>query len=203
MSAPTKHVDFYLSHGSPWTFLAWDRLHEIAARHGAGLTYFPVDYGLIFPASGGLPLPKRAPARQAYRMAELKRWKAFLGVSDFNPVPRYFPVDSNPASLMAIAAREKGADIGAFCRAVLAAQWCEDRDISNRDTLKSIADDCGLDGSSLVEAADDALTARRLVADSEAAIVRGVFGAPTFVFRDELFWGQDRLDFLDRALAGD
>lgn len=199
----TKHVDFYLSLSSPWTYLGWDRVHQIVTRHGAGLTYYPVDFGIVFPATGGLALPERAPARQAYRMSELKRWKTFLGVANFNPVPKYFPVNNKPASLMAITARERGADIGEFCRAVLSAVWCEDRDIGDRQVLKSIADGCGVDGASLVEAAEEAPAAECFVSDSQRAIERGVFGAPTFVYRNELFWGQDRLDFLDRALAGD
>ena len=198
----TGQVDVYLSLSSPWTYLGWDRLHEIATRHDAKLNYYPVDFGIVFPATGGLALPKRAPARQAYRMAELKRWKAFLGDASFNPVPKYFPVDTNPASLMAVAAREQGTDISGFCRAILSAVWCKDQDISDPAVLRSIADGCGLDGTSLAEAAGRANTAQQFAADSERAIERGVFGAPTFVFRDELFWGQDRLDFLDRALAG-
>ena len=198
----TGQVDVYLSLSSPWTYLCWDRLHEIAMRHDARLNYFPVEFGLVFPATGGVALPKRAPARQAYRMAELKRWKAILGDTAFNPVPKHFPVDNTLASLMAVAAREQGADIGDLCRAVLSAVWCEDRDISDPALLRSIADGCGLDGTHLAEAAGHADTAQLFAADSEQAIERGVFGSPTFVFRDELFWGQDRLDFLDRALSG-
>ena len=196
-------VDVYLSLSSPWTYLCWDRLHAIAVRHDTHLNYFPVDFGLVFPATGGVALPKRAPARQAYRMAELKRWKAFLGDSAFNPVPKFFPVDNTPASLMAVAAREQGTDIGELCRAILSAVWCEDRDISDPAVLRSLADGCGLDGSGLAVVAGHANTAQLFAADSERAIERGVFGAPTFVFRDELFWGQDRLDFMDRALSGD
>jgi carboxymethylenebutenolidase len=197
----TKSVDFYLTLVSPWTFLGWDRLHEIARRHGATIAYFPVDFGIIFPATGGLPLPKRAPERQTYRLVELGRWKAYLGADRFNVEPRYFPADIAPASRLAIAAREQGWDVGAFCRAVLAAVWCEERNVADPATLEAIVTACGLDAAALRAAADGPEIAERYRADSEAAIGRGVFGAPTYVYKDELFWGQDRLDFLDRALA--
>ncbi len=199
----TKHVDVYFTPNSPWTFLAWERLHEMAERQGAELAYHPIDFGVVFPATGGLPLPKRSPERQAYRMMELKRWKAFLGFAAFKIEPRFFPVDADPALRLLIAARAAGADVGALSGAIMAAVWCEDRDISDPATLEAIATNLGLDAAGLDAAANSAAIGARLRAESEAAVARGVFGAPTFVFRDEIFWGQDRLDFLDRALAAD
>jgi carboxymethylenebutenolidase len=197
----TKHIDVYVTLSSPWTFLGWDRCQEIARRHGATVAYFPLDFTIVFPATGGVPLPKRAPARLAYRLAELRRWKAYLGADRFNIEPKHFPVDARQASLLAIAARERGRDIGPLCRAILSAVWCEERDIADRATLQAIAGACGLDGAALLAAADAPEIAERFKADSEAAIGRDVFGAPTYVYKDEVFWGQDRLDFLDRALA--
>ena len=176
-------------------------MHSIARRHRAAITYYPIDFGLVFPATGGLPLPKRAPARQAYRLAELRRWKAHLGADDFNVKPKYFPVDRRQSELMAIVARDRGEPLDGFCRAVLSAAWCEERDISDRETLVDIATAQGFDGAALLTASDDAAPARRYEADSKAAIDRGVFGAPFFIVGDESLWGQDRLDFLDRLLA--
>ena len=196
-----KHIDTYISLASPWTYLGWERLDTIARRHGASLAYFPIDTGVVFPATGGVPLPQRAPERRAYRLAELRRWKAYLGAEDFNIEPRHFPVPPDQAGQMAIAAREQGADIGGLCRAILRAVWCEERDIADRETLAAIATAEGFDGAALLAAADDPAMAERYLADSEAGIARGVFGAPTYVVGDQLFWGQDRLDFLDRLLA--
>ena len=196
-----KHIDTYFSLVSPWTHLGWDRLHAIARRHGAGVAYFPIDTGVVFPATGGVPLPQRAPERRANRLAELARWKAYLGAEDFNIVPKHFPVPPDQAGQMAIAAREQGADIGGLCRAILRAVWCQERDVADRDTLADIATAEGFDGAALLAAGDDPAMADRYKADSEAAIARGVFGAPTYVVGDQLFWGQDRLDFLDRLLA--
>ncbi|MFQ5955707.1 MAG: DsbA family protein, partial [Kiloniellales bacterium] len=107
----TKHVDTYFSLASPWTFLGWDRLHEIVGRRRATVAYYPIDLAVVFPATGGVPLLERAPERRAYRLAELRRWTAYLGVDDFNIEPRYFPTDPRSATLLAIAARERGDDI--------------------------------------------------------------------------------------------
>lgn len=197
----TKHIDTYLSVVSPWSFLGWDRMHEIAGRHRASVAYYPIDLAVVFPATGGLPLPKRAPERRAYRLAELRRWKAYLGADGFNVEPKHFPTDPRRATLLAIAARESGADVAGLCRAVLSAVWCEERDIADPETLIAIAAAQGLDAEALMAAAETPEIARRLDADSQAAIARGVFGVPTYVVDDAMFWGQDRLDFVDRLLA--
>ncbi|MDJ0895088.1 MAG: 2-hydroxychromene-2-carboxylate isomerase [Alphaproteobacteria bacterium] len=201
-------IDYYFTVSSPWTTLGHPRLIEIAARHGAEVRFWPVDFGLIFPASGGLPLPKRAPQRQAYRMMELKRWKAHLGAEGFNVTPKHFPVADALAARTLIAARESGAVEGQqladlayrFMRLV----WFDEQDITQPDTLRSAVSAVGCDPGLVDRAETDQVVARHK-ADSEAAVARGVFGAPTCVVQeqgqDELFWGQDRLDFLDRALA--
>ncbi len=196
-----KHIDTYISLVSPWTHLGWDRLHAIARRHRSSVAYFPIDTGVVFAATGGVPLPQRSPERRAYRLAELARWKAYLGAEDFNIEPKHFPVRPDQAGQMAIAARAGGANVGGLCRAILRAVWCEERDIADRETLAAIAAAEGFDGAALLAAGDDPAMAERYRADSEAAIARGVFGAPTYVVGDQLFWGQDRLDFLDRLLA--
>ncbi|MGH8738236.1 MAG: 2-hydroxychromene-2-carboxylate isomerase [Burkholderiales bacterium] len=195
----TKHVDYYFSPSSPWTYLGHERFADIARRHGAQVAVKPVDYGVIFPQSGGLPLGKRAPQRQAYRLTELKRWREHVGVP-LTVQPKFFPVDANPAALAIIAAASFGHEAqmrlaGAFLRAL----WAEEQNIADAATLSAAAATAGLDADRLLAAAADAKT--RFDAFTEEALARGVFGAPTYVYRDELFWGQDRLDFLERALA--
>ena len=183
-----KTVDYYMSPASPWTYLGHQRFAEIAKRHGAAISVKPVDFGVIFPQSGGLPLPKRAPQRQAYRLMELKRWKEYLGI----PLviqPKYFPVNGNPAAALICAASEEKRM--AIAGELLAALWKEDRNLADPALLKEIGAKYG------VAAGDD----ERYKAFTQEALERGVFGAPSFVYRDEIFWGQDRLDFLDRALA--
>ena len=130
-----KHVDYYVSLNSPWTYLASKRLETIAAKHGADITIWPVDFGSVFSVSGGLPLPKRAPQRQAYRLMELKRWKEHLGV----PIvihPKFFPVDAGPAAaLIAAAPAEKRM---ALAGDLLSALWKDDRNLADPALLKEI-----------------------------------------------------------------
>jgi len=183
-----KIVDYYMTPGSPWTYLGHARLAEMAKRHGARINVKPVDFGVIFPQSGGLPLPKRAPQRQAYRLMELKRWKEHLGV----PIviqPKFFPVDGAPAAALIAAAPEdkRMALAGDF----LSALWKDDRNIADAAVLDEIGRRHG------VTLGDKA----RYESFTQEAVARGVFGAPSYLYRDEIFWGQDRLDFLDRALA--
>lgn len=198
----SKIVDYYFSPVSPWAYLGHERFLAIAARAGASVRPRPVDYGRIFPVSGGLPLKQRPAQRQAYRMMELKRWRDFLGLPLILE-PKFFPVNADPACLMLTAALGRGVEptlqlAGAMMRAV----WAEERNLADPDTLLALADACGLDGPALAQAARSEATAAAYAKHTDEAIERKVFGAPTYVLDGELFWGQDRLDFLERALGG-
>jgi 2-hydroxychromene-2-carboxylate isomerase len=196
-----KLIDYYFTPVSPYTYLGHERMLEIAARHGAAIAVKPVDYGRIFSLSGGLPLKQRAPQRQSYRLIELKRWSKHLGRA-LNPHPKYFPVSPDAAAKWIIAAQARNdADALRLTGALLRAVWSEERDISDAPTLASIAAEQGLDPALLAAGAVSPDVASRYGVLTEEAIGRQIFGAPTYVYRDELFWGQDRLDFLDRALA--
>ncbi len=195
-----KVVDYYLSLMSPWSYLGAARFGDILRRAGASAVCKPVDFGRIFPASGGLPLGKRARQRQAYRMMELRRWRDRLGI-DLNLEPRYFPTAESLAAGVVIAARDSGAEVLELSAAILRAVWAEERDIAEPETLRALAGEVGLDGDRLLDAAASDEVRRAYQADTEEAIARGVFGAPTYLLEDEIFWGQDRLDFLARGLG--
>jgi 2-hydroxychromene-2-carboxylate isomerase len=197
-----KLIDYYFTPVSPYTYLGHQRLLEIAARHGATIAVKPVDYGRIFPVSGGLPLKQRAPQRQAYRLIELERWSKHLGKA-LNVKPKFFPVSADMAARWIIAAQAGHGDADALrlTGALLRAVWAEERDISDQPTLASIAEGERLDPAQLAAGAASPDSAGRYDALTQEAIDRQIFGAPTYVYRDEPFWGQDRLDFLDRALA--
>lgn len=189
-----KFVDYYFSPVSPWTYLGHTRFAEIARRHGASIHAKPVDYGVIFPVSGGLPLGKRAPQRQAYRLVELARWRDHLGLP-LTVQPKYFPADGSQAAYL-IAGAAEGKRM-AVAEDVLSAVWVREENIADPKTLSAIAARHGVaDIGPVLEAGK-----KIYGANTEEALGLDVFGAPTYAYRGELFWGQDRLDFLERALA--
>ncbi|GAB4483466.1 MAG: 2-hydroxychromene-2-carboxylate isomerase [Burkholderiaceae bacterium] len=197
-----KVVDYYMTPVSPFTYLGHDRLRAICARHGAEIRLKLIDLGKVFPASGGLALQDRPPQRRAYRMLELKRWRDHLGLP-LVPEPRHFPVPPHAAARAIIAVREthgtaSALDVAGDC---LRAVWAEDKDISDKATVADILAKRGFDATALLAHAESADVEQRYAAETQEAIERGVFGAPSFICDGELYWGQDRLDFLDRALA--
>ncbi|MEX2631413.1 MAG: 2-hydroxychromene-2-carboxylate isomerase [Tistlia sp.] len=194
-------IDYYLSLNSPWAYLGAARLRQLAQKVGASVKVKPVDFAAIFPKTGGLPLGKRAPARQAYRLVELARWREFLKLP-LTLRPAHFPFAEREAARFLVAADLAGGDPLGFSEAVLRALWAEERDPGEADTLKAIARETGHDAEALAARAAEPETAAILDAYTEQALAAGVFGAPSYVVEGEIFWGQDRLDFLERKLAG-
>jgi len=182
-------------------YLGHARFTDIAQRAGAEVRVRPVDYGQIFAVSGGLPLPKRAPQRQAYRLVELRRFSEALG-TPLNPEPRHFPVAGDPAGwLITAVADQDGADAalrltGAVGRAI----WAQERNVADDGVLAELLSENGLDASLLSRSQQDDVKAR-YAEHTRLAIDAGIFGAPSYVIDGEIFWGQDRLDFVERRLA--
>ena len=195
-----RTVDYYFATMSPWAYLGHERFVQIAGRCDADVRVRPMDLGQVFPVSGGLPLGKRAPQRQAYRLAELRRFSEWLG-RPLNLHPAFFPVAGDPsARLIAMVTEHDGPDAALrLTGAVLTAVWARDLDIADAATLGTLLAECGLDPRRLAQSQTDAAKA---VADAhtQAAIDAGVFGAPSYVIDGEIFWGQDRLDFVERRL---
>ena len=196
------HVDYYASLNSPWTHLGAARIEAMCAQHNASLRIWPVDFGTIFANSGGLPLPKRSPQRQAYRMQELARWRDFTGIP-ITLQPKHFPTSEALSSACCIALRETVGDAPAIRLAhrVLKAIWEEELNPADEDVLARLIGECGLDAGQVMALGADPRWTERKAADTQAALARGVFGAPSYVIGDEIFWGQDRLDFVQRRLA--
>ncbi|MCC7046382.1 MAG: 2-hydroxychromene-2-carboxylate isomerase [Alphaproteobacteria bacterium] len=199
MKTASKSIDYYYTHQSPWSYMGHKRLLAMAKAAGAKVNFKPVDYGRIFPQSGGLPLGKRPPQRQAYRLVELKRWSEHLGTK-LNLHPKHFPVDQTAANKLAIAAGRAGHDAGALSHAIMRAIWEEERDIANPATLEAIAQAIGLDGKALLKASASPEVETLYQGYTEEAIKAQVFGAPWYIYEGQPYWGQDRLDFLERAL---
>ena len=197
----TKTIDYFFSTSSPWTYLGHERFRAMCRKHGGSVSIRPIDLGgKIFPISGGLPLKQRAPQRRAYRLVELRRWRDHLGIP-LTLEPKYFPADGEPSARLIIAASLSSEEAGmALTFAILRACWAQERNIADRDTLRAILEEQGLSTEAL-DQAEGADTKARYDAYTQEAIDKGVFGAPTYIFGGEMFWGQDRLDFLERALA--
>lgn len=195
-----RTVDYYLAPQSPWTYLGHERLTELLRETGAAVRVLPMDLGRIFPLSGGLPLQKRAPQRQAYRLLELRRFSEALDIP-LHPEPRFFPVAGNPAALLITAvSMHDGADAAMrITGAVLAAVWMQQRDIASPELLATLLAENGLSANRLGDSLQADVQAR-YDEQTQAAIDLGLFGSPSYVIDGELFWGQDRLDFVARKL---
>ena len=197
-----RTVDYYFAPPSPWTYLGHARLAEILRQRGCAVRVMPVDLGgKVFPISGGLPLGQRAPQRQAYRLVELRRFSEHLN-APLNLKPKYFPVSGDDSSRLIIAVdQHHGVDAAMrITGAVLAACWAQERNIADPKVLAELLAEQGLDAACL-EKANSQSVQETYERYTEQAIAAGVFGAPSYVVDGEIFWGQDRLDFLDRRLA--
>jgi len=199
----TKVVDYFMTPVSPWTYLGHDRFRAICAKHGAQIHLRVMDLGKVFPASGGVALKDRAPQRRAYRLVDLKRWREFLGLP-LNLEPKFFPVPAEASATCVLAVLERHGTEPALDVAgdLMRAVWVDERNVSEAETLAEVLARRGFDAPALLAHARSAEVAARYIQHSQEAIARGVFGSPTYVHQDELYWGQDRLDFLERALAG-
>ena len=196
-----KTIDYYFTVTSPWSYLGDIRVREIAARCNVTLQHRPVNAGEIFSKTGGLPLKDRSAERQAYRLRELARWRERLGI-ELNLEPEFFPASSQLADKVIIATRDSGIDPGPLTNAFMRAVWVEDENIADPEVVKTVLNAQGLDAVILMASAQQEETARLLATNTEEAISRGVFGLPSYVIAHDLFWGQDRLEFLESSLTG-
>lgn len=195
-------IDFYFTVISPWAYLGLDPFLDVAAKHGADVTYRPVNLGPVFESSGGLPLGKRHPARQNYRLIEMQRWREKRGRT-LNLAPKHFPTNPGLADSMIIALADTGADPADLVRKCFESVWANDLDVADETTMKGIADGLGLDGAALIEAARSQSVQKQYDANRDLAIETEIIGSPCYVLNGEPFWGQDRIGLLDDALASE
>ncbi|WP_050477337.1 2-hydroxychromene-2-carboxylate isomerase [Herbaspirillum rhizosphaerae] len=197
-----KVCEYFFAPHSPFAYLGHARFVAMAKQYDVQVVLKPFDLSKIFGQSGGLPLAKRAPQRQAYRLKELARWSKFLGLP-MNLQPTYFPVQSDAAARLIIATQLAHGTNAALelTGAVMRAIWEEEKNIADTDTLLAIANGLGHDGASLLKSSETASVQAEFDRFSEEATAANVFGAPWFVVDGEGYWGQDRLDFVERAFA--
>jgi 2-hydroxychromene-2-carboxylate isomerase len=197
----SRTVDYYFAPQSPWMFLGHARFRDLLNRTGTSVRVLPVDYGRIFPVSGGLPLPQRAPQRQAYRLVELRRFSQFLGIP-LNVQPRHFPVAGDPAGLLITAvARADGAAAALdLTGAIGAAIWQRELNAADPAVLGQLLQELGLPAERLDQAASEQVR-QAYDEHTRQAIDAGVFGAPSYLIDGEIFWGQDRLALVEQRLT--
>lgn len=199
-------IEYFYALASPWAFLGQREFLHIAAKHGATIVPYVIDYDHMFEAAGTIPLPKRPQRRKDYRQVELRRWSAFRQVP-LNPRPRFYngevsEPDEGEAARMVVAAKRAGLDSLGLSYAIMRAVWAEERFPFERGELLAIAASLGMDGAALLAAADSPAVRAEYEANTEYSIRRGVFGMPTYIVDDgDIFWGQDRLELLEWCLA--
>lgn len=195
------HIDYFFATVSPFTYIGGTRLEEIAAKHGATITYKPLDVIALFARTGGVPPKDRHPARQAYRLQELRR-QAAKNDKPINLKPAFWPTNPAPSSYALIAAQKTGAgDMGKLVAAITKRCWAEEKNIAEDDVIREALVEAGFDeglaGGMMLEEAEE------YAANLEEAVNRNAFGAPFYIVDDtEHFWGQDRLEDLDLHLSG-
>ena len=198
----SKTIDYFMSPVSPWAYLGHQRFVAIAKKHQARIELKPADIAKVFGASGGVPVAQRPIQRQEYRLAELTRWSKHLQIP-LNLHPKFFPVAGELAAKLIIATQQKlGAEAGlSMAFALGRAVWAEEKNIADADTLVGIADSLGQNGSDLLtHAASDAVAAD-YARHTDDALAAHIFGVPWYRVDGEGYWGQDRLDFVERALV--
>ncbi len=195
-----KKILYFYSVASPWSYLGIKRLKEISKKYSAQIIEKPIDLvGKVFVATGGIPVPQRHISRQNYRLLELKRWGEFLNIK-INQKPKFFPPkDPHLPALFCLASIDMGINMD-FSSKVLEHLWVKENDISNIDTLKLIADDLKISFEELNKLATSDKIKKIYEANTQEAINMNIFGVPSYVYNNEIFWGQDRLELLEYSL---
>ncbi|MCJ2068911.1 2-hydroxychromene-2-carboxylate isomerase [Methylobacterium sp. J-030] len=201
MALAERKIEYYFSFLSLWSYVGSLAFRDLVDRTDARVLYKPVDLFAVFAAGGGKPVKERPLQRQAYRLVEMQRWRQIRGI----PLvlhPKYYPADPSLAHRVLLAALDQGSDVAAYVHAGLKAVWADERDVGDPDTVRRLAEENGLDGGRLLHRVEEEDLREREAGLTREAIGRQVFGAPFYFYRDEPFWGQDRLDLLEAAING-
>jgi 2-hydroxychromene-2-carboxylate isomerase len=194
-----RQVDYYFSLQSPWAYIGHKPFQDVASTHGLKVNYKPVLLVELFSETGGLPLAKRHPVRQRYRLVELQRWRDRRGLN-FQLKPANFPFNPRLADGVVIAAVEAGRDPDPFLRRAFPGLWEHQLDLADPVILVKLADDSGLPGRQLVERSGSDEIGAAYEQNRQDALAADAFGSPSYVLDGEVFWGQDRIDLLADAL---
>jgi len=196
----SRRIDYYFSLISPWAYIGHRHFVVVARRHDAAIVYKPVPLTEVFAQTGGLPLAKRHPARQAYRMVELQRWREKRRLA-FHLSPKYWPFDADLANRAVLAIVAAGADPTHFVQETFDGVWENQQNLADATVLADLLREAGFDPEAILASANSEATRAAYERNRLDAIEAGAFGSPCYVLNGEVFWGQDRLDLLDDALA--
>ncbi len=191
-----RTIDFYFSFISLYTYIGYEAFQALVEKYELEVNYKPIDLHAIFAAGGGLPVTKRPPQRQAYRFVEMQRWALTRNI----PLvlkPKHHPSNPEIGHRMLLAAMAQGQDIREFVHNALKILWVDDQNIEDPEIIVAAANSAGLDGSALLEQSKAADIQTKVDALTQEAVTRQVFGTPFFFYKDEPFWGQDRLEMLE------
>ena len=193
-------IEYFYAIPSPFTYLGSLKLQSITKKYNAEIIEKPCDLiGGIFAKTGGIPVPQRSPQRQKYRLDEIKRWSKFLNIQ-MNIKPKFFPPkDPHLPAKFTIAANLLGTKV-VFGHELLKQLWSEEKDISDEKNIETASNNFKINFKELSVLAKSEQVSKIYVDNTNEAVEKNVFGAPTYIFNNELFWGQDRLEFLERAL---
>ena len=193
-----KSFEFWFDFGSTASYLAWTQLPSLEAASGAKAVLKPMLLGGVFQATGNQS-PANIPAKGKYIFVDFARFAKRYGVPLIkNP---YFPINTLLLMRGAIALQMKGdARFLDYCHAVFKAIWIDALNMNDPATVAEVLRKAGFDAQVLVALASEQTTKDALKAATQEAVERGVFGAPTFFVGDQMFWGQDRMDFVKEAL---
>lgn len=195
-----RTVEYFFTLQSPWSYIGHAEFVRVAARHGAAIDYRPINLMKIFPETGGLPLAKRHPARQRYRMLELQRWVAKRGLP-MHLRPRYWPFDSGLSDKIVIAIVAAAGDVERIVPRFFSGIFEREENLADKTILAGLLRDAGFDADAVLREAETAAAEEAYEANAALALKSGTIGAPTYALDGEIFWGQDRLALVDEALT--
>lgn len=194
-----KPIEFWFDFSSPYSYLASEKIDELAARHGRSVDYKPTLLGAVFKVTGGAPLTELGPAKAKYAVHDFERSARFAGVAFKHPST--FPIATVNAARAVLWLQTQDAALATrFVHAAFRAFFTQDRNLAEPTVLATLASEIGVDPAQMARGIQDAAIKDRLKALVEESIARGMFGAPTIFVDGEMFWGNDRLPQIERWL---
>ena len=195
----TNIIDYYFATPSPWAYFATPRIKKIEEKYNLKINWKPCNLAEIFSINGTAAVKDRPQPVQINRINELKRWSQYLNIPN-SIHPKYFPVDPTISHKIIIIAQNKNIDPFNITFAFMKSVWAEEKDISDEETIKNICKQNNMPSDLIIEEANSEEINNQYKKNTKEALKKNVWGSPTFIYNNELFWGQDRIEFLEREI---